>query len=184
MTSGRLSDGGQLRLADHDRWLAWVRAHKAEIEALAVPGFEESLLGRVRSSEFGSPTRVQRAFQGLGIPWVAEMDDAEQVRHGVAHEASMSNGPRDWDLDRARVGLVRTMLTALLAKLIGYDGPIVDRSKSCFDIFSADEPGWWPAADLDRVIDYQGSGVDEIAERTRGELERLRVEQLLQTAAE
>lgn len=176
MEVNRIPDGGQIRLADHSAWLAWVRTHRAEIEALAAPGMAQSLVDRVLSAEIDRPTRVQRAFRGLGIPWTGEMDDAERTRHGVAHEGTMPGAARDWDRDLARVGLVHTMLTALFAKLVGYDGPIADRSKTCFKIAGKDEPAWWLARQVDREIDYRGQGIDRVMAATLANLDRLEAE--------
>lgn len=174
---GRFPDSGQRRLADHEAWVEWVKAHRADIEALAADGMGPRLFGRVLSSEISSPTRVQRAFEGLGLPWTPEMEDAQDSRHGVAHEGALPGDHRDWDRDRARVGLVKTMLTALLAKASGYDGPIADRSKTCFNINGEDEPDWWTAADLDAEVAYEGGGVAESRENLIAEFERLEAEE-------
>lgn len=144
MEAGRFPDAGQLRLADHGAWVAWVRG--------------------------------QRAFEGLGLTWTDEMEDAQRARHGVAHEGALP-GNRDWDRDRARVGLVKTMVTALLAKAIGYEGPIADRAKTVVDINGEDEPDWWPAADLDHEVAHEGAGVAESRQRLIAEFARLEVEQ-------
>ena len=47
------------------------------------------------------------------------------------------------------------MLTAMIAKLIGYDRPIADRSKTCFSITDRDEPTWWPPGQLAQQIVYE-----------------------------
>lgn len=171
--TGRFPDGGQLRPADHDAWIEWVKTHRVEIEAMAVPGMGPRLFGRVVSSEINSPTRVQRAFDGLGLPWTSEMEDAQDSRHGVAHEGALPGDDRDWDRDRARVGLIKTMLTAPLARATGYEGPIADRAKTVFEINGEDEPGWWTAADLDGEVAYEGRGVAESREKLMAEFERL-----------
>lgn len=151
-----LRDGGQPRIADHDAWLAWVRAHESEIRALALPGMEQQLVDRVRGAEIERPTPVQRAFRGEAIAWTAEMEDAEKARHGVAHEGSLLGGrPRNWERDGERVGLARTMLAAMVAKVIGYTGPIADRARTSAAITHDDEPSWWTAAPLTRAITYE-----------------------------
>jgi hypothetical protein len=174
--SDKAADGGRLRLADHDAWLAWVEAHRAEIEALATLGCGDGLVSRVRESEYASPTAVQRVFRGLGLTWSPEMKDAEQVRHGVVHEGAMPGPHPDWERDRARVGLVTTMLTALLARVARYRGPLADRSKTCSNIAAKDEPTWWPAEQLSEHLDYRGAGVDEIAAANDERLRQLRAE--------
>lgn len=151
-----IRDGGQPRIAHHDAWHAWVRAHESEIRAHALPGMEQQLVARVRGSEIERPTPVQRAFRGEGIAWTAEMEDAEKARHGVAHEGSLLGGqPRNWERDRERVGLARTMLAAMVAKVVGYSGPIADRARTCFAITRDDEPSWWTATALTSARIYE-----------------------------
>lgn len=101
--SGLIANGGKMRIANHDDWFTWVMDHQEEIKDLAIPGFEQSLVDRVRSSEFNSPTMVQRAFRGLDLPWTNEMEEVEQIRHGVVHEGSMTKGVRDWDRNIASI---------------------------------------------------------------------------------
>lgn len=169
--SRRFTDAGATRLADAGAWRAWVAAHATEIEALAAAGKGQSLLDRVRGAEIESPTRVQRALRGLGVEWTPEMADVERSRHGVTHEGAFPGRDRDWDRNRARVGLVETMLTAMLSKLAGYQGPIADRSKTCYDIAARDEPPWWPHPPEVRV-QYRGDGVEEILAAAKARLER------------
>jgi hypothetical protein len=87
------------------------------------------------------------------MTWTDAMADAEAVRNGVAHEGMIpQRGPRDWDRDLERVGLAQTMLTALASMLIGYDGPIADRTRT--SSIAAEAPSWWTAADLDEELEY------------------------------
>jgi hypothetical protein len=151
-----LRDGAQLRIADHAAWMKWVKDHESDIRAHALPGMEQKLVDRVRASENDRPTPVQRVFLGEGIQWTSEMSDAELVRHGVAHEGSIPGyRQRDWKKDLARVGTAKTMLAAIIARLIGYEGPISDRSKSCFSIAVRDEPAWWQPSPLIQQIIYE-----------------------------
>jgi hypothetical protein len=117
---------------------------------------EQQLVDRVRGSEVERPTPVQRVFRGEGIGWNAEMNDAENARHGVAHEGSLLGGePRNWQRDGERVGLAHTMLAAMVAKVIGYTGPIADRARTCSAITHDDAPSWWAATELTRAITYE-----------------------------
>lgn len=141
-----LRDGGQVRLADHVAWMQWVAANEAEIRKHAAQGMEQQLVDRVRGAEIDRPTSVQRAFLGESLPWTPEMDDAQLTRHGVAHRGVMP-GPRPirWEQNSARVGLAKTLLTSIIARLVGYVGPIADRSKTCTNISGDDQPSWWSA---------------------------------------
>jgi hypothetical protein len=145
-------DGKVSRIANAGDWSTWVRTHDAEIRAHAVPGQEQALVQRVLSSEIDRPTPVQRLFVGEGIPWTAQMKDAEGARHGVAHEGSLLGGqPRDFGRDRARLGMACTMLAAIVAKCIGYTGPLADRSKTHDSPLDKDEPDWWPSGPMNHL---------------------------------
>jgi hypothetical protein len=145
----RLKSGAKQRIADREAWRAWVKAHESEILGFAVPPNGPDFLNRVRDSDAGRQNDVQLAFLGEGIPWSSEMRDAEAVRNNVMHEGLMLGyRNRDWHLDFSRIGLAVTLLTTLLAKLVGYAGPIADRAKTHNDVTGADAPPWWvPAAD-------------------------------------
>ena len=65
------------------------------------------------------------------------------------------------------------MMVALLAKIIGYEGPIADRSKTCFNIGEKAEPIWWSPATLQTHIIHQGQGVEEIVAQQHAALKRL-----------
>jgi hypothetical protein len=158
LAAGVVPDPGRRRIADHDRWCEWVQQREDEIKSLAAVGQEQSLYDRVLGSDYDRPTPVERAFRGYELPWNTDMDDVQNTRHAVVHEGSIAPpGQRDWDRDRRRVGRIQTMLTALMAKLVGYEGPIADRSVSAFDIADTAEPLWWsPAAPSDDLeIDYR-----------------------------
>jgi hypothetical protein len=135
--------------------MEWVKANEAQIRTFAVVGMERQLVDRVRSAENERPTSVQRVFLGEHLPWTPEMDDAQLTRHGVAHHGVMP-GPRpiNWDENTARVGLAKTLLTAVISKLIGYDGPMADRSKTCSNLTGDDQPPWWPVVSTEQEIVY------------------------------
>lgn len=111
IASKLLRDGGQLRIADHERWMAWVKANEAQIRTFAVAGMDQQLVDRVRSAENERPTSVQRVFLGEQLQWTREMDDAQLTRHGVAHHGVMP-GPRpiNWDENMAAWALRRRCL--------------------------------------------------------------------------
>lgn len=151
----RLKDGGALRIADHNAWHSWVRANEAEIKAHAMPGMERKLIDRVLGSETTTPTAVQRLFIGEGISWTQDLDDLERSRNGVAHEGGMPGYlTRDWPADVNKVGLALNVLATIVAKLIGYDGPISDRSTMSLSISGDDTPAWWRAAREQEIVTY------------------------------
>ncbi|HEU4728270.1 MAG TPA: hypothetical protein VFT22_10285 [Kofleriaceae bacterium] len=150
--NGRLRTVPQQRIADHEAWERWLRTHEDTIKGFAIPGKGQSLFDRVKSSDQGRQNAVQCVFKGEGIDWTQEMEDGEDARNSVAHEGRMPDAARDWEMDFSRVGLVRTMLTALMARLVGYSGPIADRVKTYNNLTGKEQPMWWhPSAHLDEV---------------------------------
>lgn len=129
---------GQRRIADTTKWRSWVRLHKKEIKELAEPGYEVSLYDKIFYSDYQTPSSVQRVFRDQGL-WNDAMNEVEQVRNLVAHEGLMcGRNPRDWRRDLALVTLAQTLVTAVIAILVGYDGPILDRGDHRGKV-----PKWW-----------------------------------------
>lgn len=129
---------------DNQLLLGWVGA-----EAVAKWAIRN---GRVRVARRENP--VQGFFRSEGILWTPQMTCAKQARNRVAHEGAMATGERDWDVDLSLVGLVRTMLTALMARLVGYAGPIADREKTHDNLTGEELPAWWPATSLPVEPEY------------------------------
>jgi hypothetical protein len=151
-----------LLVRDAEAWRKWVVDHEAEITAFTAAGSGNRLLQRVMSASAKVASKVEKVFVASGLPWTPEMDDVQNIRNAVTHAAVIAPvGERDWTRDRCRVGLMQTMLTALLAKVIGYDGPIADRSKTCFNSTGSDQPDWWTAGTLDSVTDHWARDIPE-----------------------
>jgi hypothetical protein len=144
ITNGVFKATSKGRIADHAKWTTWVRSQRATIEGFANQGMADQLLGRVMESDAGRENDVQRVFKGEAIDWTAEMEDAECARNSNAHEGRMPDRARDWKKCFKRVGLAYTMLTVLLARLVGYTGAISDRGKAP-ERLHPDQPTWWHA---------------------------------------
>jgi hypothetical protein len=150
----RFSDPGEFRVADPTAWNEWVKQHESEIRGLALAGKEDNLLKSVASSMGSRGSPMQRMFAGAGLPWLTEMDEAERVRNMVAHEGTThGKAQRDWKKDVALVEFARTILTSVIAKLIGYDGPIVDRVEDRRS--ETKRPTWWTSAESPAAVIYE-----------------------------
>lgn len=146
ISHGIMIDGGKRRIADHVGWLAWVKAHRQEIASFALPGKADALVDRVLSSEDDRPTTVQRVFLGENLGWSAEMAQAQLARHGVAHHGSLggrSASPSTWRESVALADTTRTMLAAVIARMVGYVGPIVDSATPEDANGKLRVPAWW-----------------------------------------
>jgi hypothetical protein len=144
----------QQRIADHDAWVRWLRTHEDTIKGFALPSKGQSLFDRVKDSDAGRQNAVQCVFRGEGIDWTEEMEAGEKVRNSVAHVGTMPDEVRNWELDFSRVGLVRTMLAALMARLVGYSGPIADRVKTYNNPTGEELPVWWHASGDPEEAEY------------------------------
>ena len=154
-----------LLVKDPDRWKNWVQNHRKEICELAKDASStQKLYDKVLSAADKRESKVEKVFRGLDLPWTAEMEDVQDIRHLAAHEGIIAeNEGRNYTRDRERIGHIKTMLTALIAKIIGYDGPIADRSKTSFNIGIDKRPDWWPTSELDNITEYTGNAVSNRA---------------------
>lgn len=123
------------KLADQSGWSAWVADHADEIKMFATPGNEESFINTVR----GFPTessKVRAAFKNLGLPWTPQMDALAELRGQYIHEGT----PRKYEpqTTHEQIQLLRLMLAALYARLVGYEGPLADET-------GLKGPDWWEA---------------------------------------
>lgn len=140
-------------------WTAWVKAHEREILGYAALGDSEQpdqeaakvLLSRVHGAKNPSTSSlVKKALsrQGLAVP-KSVLKEVEG-RNTAAHEFWMSSpSKRDVQVDVRRLHTILTLLTALVARTVGYDGPIADHVRD-----SSGQPlvpGWWPISAVPQV---------------------------------
>ena len=140
-------------LVDKPKWKAWLKENKDTIRGLAVPGSEETLYSKVTSipARRASSMVVEAAFQRFALAVVPEMaDELENGRNVVVHTAVMFEERREDVNDYLmRIAIVRTMLTALLAKVVGYQGAILGWGREYRRPYSEADTSWWtvdPAA--------------------------------------
>lgn len=121
------------KLADRAGWSEWVDERSDEIKEFATPGNEETFINTVRG--FSTETsKVRGAFKSLGLPWTAEMDVLGKLRGQYIHEGTARN--YDPQTTHNQIALLRIMLSALYARILGYEGPISDES-------GIRAPSWW-----------------------------------------
>jgi hypothetical protein len=116
---------------------------------------ETRLFDAVLNADVNKPTPVQRVFVGEGIVWNDDLSMVELARHGVTHEGGMPGyEARVWLSDINKVGMALNIHATLIATLIGYDGPIADRSTRSLPLSSDNVPPWWKSADVYEVVRY------------------------------
>lgn len=149
--------GAEQPLVDKPKWKAWLKERRAEIEALAVPGQENSLFGKVTSipKRRASSRVVQDAFAkpGIELELTEEMQSEldEEGRGRIVHAAIMfEESQADVDAYLRRIALVRTMLVALVARIVGYKGAILGWSREPGRPYSEPDASWWSVDDAAR----------------------------------
>jgi hypothetical protein len=136
-------------VADVGRWKAFVAEQEKAVTELArdAPSATK-LMNKLRDNIFQAPAgdRVVAALQahGLVVPQVALTELSR--RNWVAHDFVMFRDDKAEPDDLAmRIAIVQTLLVALVAKHIGYRGPILgwEQDKSRSEMI----PAWWPHED-------------------------------------
>lgn len=150
--AGASAKGNNSLVSDVGAWNAWVDgARKAIVGHLPLgddgkvdEASAEKVIGKVRSAHFPPTTdRVEAALRHVGLTVPSSVVKEIGKRNRVAHTFSMSSpGSRDLQEDVVRLHLVQALLAALVAKHVGYQGPIVgpERDPQGRPI----RPAWWP----------------------------------------
>jgi hypothetical protein len=132
-------------VSDLAAWKTFVTRHADDIKGMASnKEAGEQLLRKLRDNvtQPSASDVVKAAFRAYGVPLPKEAVAEIGKRNRVAHSFLMSaEANRDWRGDLIRIDMVRTMLVAMIAKYIGYNGPIVGWEKD--DLGWATIPSWW-----------------------------------------
>lgn len=115
-------------VADPKKWVAFVRKHEAEIRSLAIEkGAAQKLVNKVLSAQQAPSTdRVLAALRhfDLEVPPAVLAEVAR--RNSSAHQFVMAKeSTADVQELADRLALVQTLLVAIVAKHIGFKGPII-----------------------------------------------------------
>jgi hypothetical protein len=110
-------------------WQKWIDTRETEITALARNDDDAHLLlQKLRRSGFQRPTGkiVEQCFTGWSIALPADVIEEIERRNPAIHRYVMLDEATD-DLRSAgrRINMIQMMLSAVVAKLTGYDGPLV-----------------------------------------------------------
>ena len=144
--SKRLVGADKTRLVKNKaEWRSFVEDHHAKIKALAASASDadiliDRLLEAQRRPTTGLVPRVLKDF-GLQVP--SSVLDEVKLRNTSAHDYLMSAiDPRDLHGDVRRRAIIQTVVAALVAKFVEYNGPICgfDRDEHGNEVV----PDWWP----------------------------------------
>ena len=139
-------------VADSGRWTDWVASVEDHVRTLAAEGKADKLIRKLKSSTPQPPAGevVEEAFEQFQIPFTDAMSVEIRGRHKAVHAATMFKGaPAEIDVERQahRLALLRSMLVALVAKVVGYSGPIVGWERNETRRWGPPPPTWWPPAE-------------------------------------
>jgi hypothetical protein len=119
------SQDERMVVTDKVAWKKWVKDNAAAIRALAAKGFEESLLQKVMGVyRLSSGRVVPSAFLAYDLPLTEELAAELERRDVVVHQGLMAPEGYDADRDLRRVAMIRSLLVALMARAVGYNGAI------------------------------------------------------------
>jgi hypothetical protein len=160
-------------LVDKAKWKTWLRSHGDEIKDLAAPGEGQRLLDRIGSIPKRAPSSrvVQDAFAALGLTVTDEMAGEldEDGRGLIVHAAIMfKESQADVDSYLRKNALVRTMLIALLARVVGYRGAIVGWEHPPGRGYADPPSTWWAVDDAVRSEARRMHHVDACDRRESG----------------
>ena len=118
--------------------------------SVASPGLGEALYAKITSvpARRASSRVVEDAFalEQVALQLTPEMAaELEDGRGTIVHTATMFEQSQEHvDAYLSRIALVRTMLVALLARVVGYRGAIMGWSRRPGRPYHAAEATWWP----------------------------------------
>lgn len=141
LVAARLVLGERAALvATREPWDGWIAGNRGQIEELAVRGLADELMTAIRRCEQpGEASLIRMALSRVGLEITDGMEAAIDAAVG-----QLSGGRAEERSARQRGVYLRTLLVALLAKKIGYGGPICgweDRAPHLSDLPA--DPSWW-----------------------------------------
>jgi hypothetical protein len=138
-----------LLVKDEGAWKEWISSLRKDIGGhLKNPKKLDTIYGKFVASMF-APTGelVQKAF-GERAVLPAELLDEIRKRNYPTHGFLMNAGiEHDIDRDFRRLEMVQTLIVALVAMHIGYDGPL--KGYEVRDDGGRHPPSWWPSKGLE-----------------------------------
>jgi len=138
----------EVEIVDKTVWRAWTKAHADELRGLALDDMGEILFKNVQNARrHASGRNVAKVFQLFKTTLPSEIvDEISDGRGAMIHQATMFDEPQDSaDQYVRRVAIMRTALVALLARIVGYDGPITGWTAQQRREFEPAGKDWWPA---------------------------------------
>ncbi|WP_394822287.1 hypothetical protein [Pendulispora albinea] len=139
-------------VASEKAWRGWVTEVEHTVRSHAVD--EKSagiLLGKVRSAMYApSSTSVPSALSMLGLAVPKAVLDEVKLRNIAAHEFVMSRKQEQRiETDLPRLRMVQALLGALVARAVGYSGPVLGWTED--QMGYRNELQWWPTMDHPEV---------------------------------
>ncbi len=132
-----------LLVRDEKQWRTWVKTlRETVLEHLKHPKEIDGVMKKLSETRFAPTGRI--VADALGVMLPDEVREEIGNRDTIAHELFMNSGPEhEVDRDARRLQMVQTVLVALVAKYVGYCGPLqgYDPDK---DGHRPSPDDWWP----------------------------------------
>jgi hypothetical protein len=131
-------------LASREKWEQWIDAHRTEISAY--PELIDEFVAQIRRAYVpDNETLVRLALAGCGLPMLPPFDAAlKQAIDGLRGHIIKPDASQLEEL-----AVLRTLLVALVARTIGYQGAIAGWTRmDKFYFWGRADPNWWPVDGL------------------------------------
>ncbi|WP_437596960.1 hypothetical protein [Sorangium sp. So ce590] len=129
-----------LQAADRQRWNDWFAQHRGRIEARKGPALSAELLASLQRAEQGRASALIRAaFAKVRLAPLDEIDAA------LSSAEAYLLGEDKARPDGRSAAILQAVLVALVAKAVGYKGPICAWERSPSEPSDAPSRPWWPA---------------------------------------
>ncbi|KYF98237.1 hypothetical protein BE20_35770 [Sorangium cellulosum] len=132
-------DGKAVQRADRERWKSCVQ-HADMLKAQGGALLSNKLLAALRSAEQArASTLIDAAFSAVGLSLLQEMEDAiTAVASSLLAEDGVARP------DERSAAILGSVLVALVAKAVGYEGPICGWERPPFEDSCEPAGEWWP----------------------------------------
>ncbi|XXX74059.1 hypothetical protein WMF30_41075 [Sorangium sp. So ce134] len=130
-----------LQTADKQRWNRWFAQHRGMLAARKGPALSAELLASLQRAEQGRASALIRAaFAEVRLTPLDEIDAALSSAEAYLLGEDTKARP-----DGRIAAILQTVLVALVAKAVGYKGPICAWERSPAEPSDAPSRPWWPA---------------------------------------
>lgn len=148
-------------LLNKDEWKKWVKARRTEIVAFVIKDLQESYFQKIATAyKYFVKQVVPTVFKYYGLQLTEQMKRELDRRDYIVHQLTMvmdDEESQEVEFDEElSTAVVRTMLVALVAKVVGYWGPIFGWQTNTDGSYALVDEAWWPSRDESHLVESSG----------------------------